>query len=81
MKAMKKPIPITVEEFQPDQEPWPNGVSYDIDGNGAREYYVVSTLHGVKVPLEAGDFVNVSNEKDLYPIKRDVFYATYDIVE
>lgn len=77
MKAIKKPIPIEVEEFQPDNRQWPHGVDKGDDGH----YFVFNSLHKSAIRLEAGDFVNVTDLNDLYPIKRAIFYATYDVVK
>lgn len=80
MKAVKKPIPIEVERFDPNKKPWPRGVEADSSGLGGTQYFVWNELHGTKIPLEAGDYVNVTDERDTYPIKQHVFAATYDIL-
>lgn len=80
MKAIKKPIPITVEQFQPERTPWPPNVHADLSGLGAAEYFVWNALHGAKIPIERGDYINVTDANDTYPIKADVFRATYEIV-
>lgn len=80
MKAVKKPIPITVEVFDPHKKPWPRNVQEDRSGLGGVEYFVWNALSGEKRSIEPGDYVNVTDDSDTYPIKRQVFEATYDIV-
>lgn len=81
MKAVKKPIPITVEEFRPDRKPWPMNVQADDSGLNGREYFVWNQLHGSRIGLKPGDYVNVSDPADTYPIDSETFNRTYDVVE
>lgn len=77
MKAVKKPIPIEVEEFQPDRLPWPLRVHSDDAG-----YYVLNELHGSSIKIQPGDYVNVTDKtgRDIYPIDRATFERTYDVM-
>ncbi len=82
MKAIKKPIPIEIEEFQPHRRPWPICVEEGETGSTMR-YCVVNKLHGSRIGIKPGDFINVSDKTgtDIYPIDRDTFMKTYDIIE
>lgn len=83
MKAIKKPIPIDVEEFQPDRRPWPLGVVNNVTGDDLTtpQYQVWNALHSSWITIQPGDYVNVVDGQDLYPIDRATFERTYDIVE
>jgi hypothetical protein len=78
MKAVKRPIPIEVEEFQPDKTPWPLGVKASVN---AGEYFVWNELHASRINIKPGDFVNVTVASDVYPIDRETFDRTYDVVK
>jgi hypothetical protein len=80
LHAIKKPIQIQVEEFQPHITPWPKGVQVDQLEKDPVEYFVYNELRGTRAFLLPGDYVNVTNEHDLYPIARSVFDATYDVL-
>lgn len=82
MKAIKKPIPITVQVFDPQQHPWPLNVHVrNMRSIGAAPAYLVwNVQHKIYIPVEPGDYVNVTNADDTFPIKPDVFMATYDVV-
>lgn len=80
MKAVKKPIPIEVEEFQPEKLPWPPQVhAKPLKGC----YEVFNDLHQSWITIQPGDYVNVTDKtgRDIYPIDRATFARTYDIVE
>lgn len=75
MKAIKKPIPIEVLEFDPAQIP--TGVlTVERDG----EWKVFNRLHGSWIGVKSGDYLNVGSMADVYPIDRDTFLRTYDPV-
>lgn len=78
MKAIKKPIPIEVEEFQPNVQPWPKQVHSTPQG-----YEVFNALHESWIKIQPGDYVNVTDKsgQDIYPIDRATFERTYDIVK
>lgn len=76
MKAVKKPIPIEVEEFRPDHRPWPTNV---LRAEG--RFVVWNATQGTYIPINPGDYVVVENGSDSYPIPRCVFDAVYDIIE
>jgi hypothetical protein len=79
MKAIKRPTPITVEVFYPESKPWPRNVKESKTNPG--EYFVYNKLHDSPIKLERGDFVNVTEPNDTYPIAKKVFKATYDVVK
>lgn len=77
-KARKKPIVI---EFR---EPIPNGeMEYGVYSEGFKKLPVewVKTREGTIVAIPGNDFVIKGVQGELYPIKREIFYETYDIVE
>lgn len=87
MKAVKKPIPIEVEEFQPDKLPWPGKMcsgTYEIKSPyaGAVFYRVFNELHNSWINVNPGDYLNVSDKtgRDIYPIDRATFERTYDVL-
>ena len=80
MKAIKKPIPIEVVVFDP-LGPGHPGVKI---GAGAGTEYkpaVWNALHQSWIGLSPGDYLNVTNPKDIYPIAKAVFETTYEVVE
>ena len=77
MKAVKRPIPIEVVEFHPDTV-LQLGVIFMGTPNG---YRVFNNLHKSYIGVEIGDFLNITNLDDVYPINREVFFNTYDVVE
>lgn len=75
MQAIKKPIPIEVAEFT-------GGPSFQYQqrpkiGGG---FEIWNALHGSWIGIEKGDYINVTNPQDTYPIQRKVFEETYDVV-
>lgn len=75
MKAIKKPIPIEVTELRAG-ESLPLGVIWK-DGF----LYVRNKLHNSDIQTKFGDFINITNPDDIYPIEKDVFKNTYDVIE
>lgn len=80
MRAVKKPIPIDVVEF--------NGMSplevktrrrhVGDDDNPSHEIW--NAKHESWIGLNVGDYINVTDLGDTYPIARDVFARTYDVL-
>jgi hypothetical protein len=54
-------------------------VQADYSGLNGAEYFVWNALHGSRINLKPGDFVNVTNPQDIYPIDRDTFARTYEV--
>ena len=73
MKFRKKPIVVEAEQFFPDRRPWPEGV-YET-GLG----FWVETLEGV-LRASAGDWIVTGVAGERYPVKPDIFEATYEPV-
>ncbi len=81
MKAIKKPIPIEVERFDSNL-PMPRirERAKVQTRPGAGNYQVWNEKHFSWIGFEHGDYLNVTNVDDIYPIAKDVFEATYDVV-
>lgn len=81
MKAVKKPIPIEVEEFQPSMSVWPMCCESG-QGDYAGQYVVYNALHGSYIQIKPGDYINVTDRsgRDIYPIDRETFYRTYEVL-
>lgn len=81
MKAVKKPIPIEVVEFQPDTR-GVLPVSVMWRSNSDDTYAVFNSLHNSWIEVKPGDYLNVNDQtgRDIYPIDRETFERTYDIV-
>lgn len=78
LTAVKKPIPITVVEFVAPTEaaPLQEHVQQRDDGT----FFVFNAKHQSEINLAPGDYLNVTDAGDVYPIARDVFERTYDLV-
>lgn len=83
MKAIKKPVPIEVEEFIPSKQPWPQCVGKIDLTDHAVEYYVYNKLHDSRIKIQSGDYINVTDitGTDVYPIEAAVFRKTYTVIE
>lgn len=78
LQAVKTPIPIMVEKFDPSSEPWPLQVHERSSG----EFQVFNRLHESWINLQPGDYVNVTDTtgQDIYPIDKATFDSTYTVV-
>lgn len=80
MKAIKRPIPIDVVKFPPDAgDVIPVDVTLRSSEKGRWEVW--NALHASWVGFSEGDYLNVTNEQDVYPIEAQVFAVTYDVVD
>lgn len=79
MKAVKKPIPIEVVEFDPDDIP--NGVQISGNDDPPEAYGVFNQLHSSWIGIKRGDYLNVTDLTDVYPIDRATFERTYTVVD
>lgn len=77
MKAIKKPIPIEVVVFG-EVEPPPFVNCRPKIGGG---WEVWNQPGQAWVLVKEGDYLNVSDANDIYPIPKGVFEASYDIVK
>ena len=74
-KARKKPIVI---EYR---EPIPNGeIEYGVRPYKKLPVEWVETREGKICANPGDDFVIKGIEGELYPIKKDIFYKTYDMI-
>jgi hypothetical protein len=76
MRAINKPREIEVVQYQAGGD-LPPGVFIREDGKAS----VWNELHGSAIRLEPGDFVNITDPRDYYPIKREVFEKTYTLLD
>lgn len=87
MKAIKKPIKVDVWEINPlpphlDYPSWvvnafisDHLLDWSVDNT-----LVVRTLEG-RVWANSGDYILRGPEGDIWPVRKDIFEKTYDIVE
>jgi len=68
-KARKKPVEIEFREVDPSKY---------ILGHQAE---TIETREGMLFAKPREDFIIKGIEGEIYPIKKDIFYKTYDIIE
>jgi len=73
-KARKKPIEV---EYR---EPIPNGIAVPSLDHGHVRVEWIKTLEGRLYALPERDFVIKGVKGELYPIKKEIFEQTYDIL-
>lgn len=84
----KKPVVIQAEQFHADHRPWPFGVvqyrpmpdTSDRAQSSLDGHYFVQTLEGPLIVSE-GDWIIRGVKGEYYPVKPDIFSATYERVE
>lgn len=81
-KYRKKPVVIDAVQFDPDQQPWPEGVkpwpqNRPSPMNGSVGY--IRTLEGDH-HVTPGDWIITGVKGERYPCKPDIFEATYEEV-
>jgi hypothetical protein len=73
-----KPVQKEAMQFFPDQA-WPDGVCRD---PGENEPYYVTTIHGQKTTVVAGDFIVTEPDGvHFYPCKPDIFLDRHTLTE
>ena len=82
IKCVKKPI--VVEAIEIDDEFIDKELPLEINGHlidkhTNNEVVVVHTLEGI-MECSKGDFIIIGVNGECYPIKRDIFFKTYDII-
>jgi hypothetical protein len=80
MKFRKKPVVIEAEQFFPETQPLPfaDKGACSLDG---LEWYVM-TAHGQKTYIKPGDWIIPEPDgRGFYPVKPDIFAATYEPVD
>ncbi len=80
----KKPVVVEAEQFHGFYgTPYPPGVEFEDHSNdpegGQRYRFFVTTAHGCKTPVVAGDWIIAEPDgRGYYPCKPDIFAATYE---
>ncbi len=80
-KFRKRPIVIEAVRFDPQSQPWPEGVK-PWTGTRPRDmsYGYIQTLEG-QMHVMAGDWITTGVAGEKYPCKDEIFRATYERVE
>jgi hypothetical protein len=90
-KYRKRPVVIEAVQFDPDVQPWPEGVHAMVGPWAATASHAnalgvspadcgwVSTLEGGHV-AQKGDWIITGVKGEKYPCKPDIFAATYELV-
>lgn len=83
-KFRKKPIVIEAEQYAPNMEVLPKGVTEESTGSdltGHISAYVI-TIHLQKCYIQPGDWIIPEPDGiHYYPVKPDIFAATYEAVD
>ena len=74
-RARKKPVEIQYREPIPNTD-----AVLDINKGFERVEYI-KTLEGTEIAVPMRDFVIKGVRGELYPIKKDIFYETYDLLD
>jgi hypothetical protein len=69
-KARKKPVVIEFREVKPNTRT-----------GGFNKVEEIKTLEGTLIAIPNKDFVIRGVRGELYPIKKNIFYETYDVIE
>ena len=81
MKAVKKPIPIEVVRFDGGTASIPDGVSYSNNPLEFGGWAIFNRARADWLPLKVGDYLNVTDLNDVYPISAEYFAAHYEVIE
>ena len=79
----KKPAVIEATQFNPNEDPWPDGViSWKEAGIRPRDmsWGYIQTLEG-KMHVQADDWIITEAHGEKYLCKPDIFLATYETVD
>ena len=83
-KYRKKPVIIEAEQFDPQKQPWPEGVKPWPHPKGYQprdmSWGYIETLEGDHHVM-AGDWIITGVAGERYPCKPDIFAKTYEQVE
>jgi len=83
-KFRKKPLEVEAEQFWPDKS-LPRGVTlWSTEESRPRDmsFGYVITIHGQRAHVQAGDWIVPEPDGwHFYPIKNDIFVATYEPVD
>jgi hypothetical protein len=83
MKYVKKPIVVEAFHFGHEIQPkWFNdcNAAYIPDEEGKNRYITIFTLEGI-MKAYPGDMIIKGIKGEIYPCKKDIFDATYDLIE
>lgn len=79
MKYRKKPIVVEAFQYKNDKKPeWFN--KYRSDEYDPKCAIFIDTLEG-SMKVYPGDMIIKGIQGEIYPCKKDIFDATYDLVE
>ena len=82
-KYRKRPLIVDAEQFFVDRKPWPAGVKsveVQLKDTDPQQYVfepIVETLEG-PLMVSDGDWIITGVKGEKYPVKPDVFDATYE---
>lgn len=83
-KARKKPIEIEFIRYKGDNKQelsdWSNGTVHLAYETSDTYVFVCNTLEGV-MTVNIGDYIVKGVNGEFYPVKPDIFYKTYEIME
>ena len=74
----KRPVEIQAVEFQPNRNPWPEGVKTTTDPRYPQGF-IIDTLENVH-EVTPGDWIVTGIKGERYPVKPDIFKETYERV-
>jgi len=80
----RKPLIVTLVEFQPDRKPWPINVVGNLgtcSDEDEEVYSVWNECHGHWITIEPGDWISIDDPNDTYPIKADIVEKNFEPVE
>ena len=85
MKFRKKPVVIEAEQFDPNKQPWPAGVTRDSRDGHVMDFsvspYYIDTLEGRALNVKPGDWIITGVKGEKYPCRDDIFKETYEPVD
>ena len=79
-KARKKPVVVEFREVIPN----PSHIIENPLSIGEAMSNIcetIETLEGTLIAFKNNDFIIRGVEGEIYPIKKDIFYKTYDVIE
>lgn len=83
-KARKKPVEVEYIHYdggnQQELYDWSNGIVRPDFETSDPYSFLVNTLEGVMV-VGLGDYIVKGVNGEFYPVKKDIFHKTYEIVE
>jgi len=74
-KARKKPVVVDVREVEPKVDVFSPETQTWVKGE------LINTPEGLMIAIVDRDFIIRGVQGEMYPIKKEIFYQTYEIVE